>query len=110
MPMNRIKKTYGDKEVGNRLKSLREKRGLCKGYIVEQIDISESLYSKYESGERMLQLDTGIKLAELYGVSLDYIYLGRNIPGPAGFWMTEQEAEDFYELARELLKAIRLKR
>ena len=33
----------------------------------------QSLYSKYERGERPLPLDLAIKLADLYNVSLDYI-------------------------------------
>lgn len=33
----------------------------------------QSLYSKYERGERPLPLGLAIKLADLYNVSLDYI-------------------------------------
>lgn len=33
----------------------------------------QSLYSKYERGERVLPLDTAIKLAQFYHTSLDYL-------------------------------------
>lgn len=33
----------------------------------------QSLYSKYERGERPVPLDVVIKLADLYHVSMDYL-------------------------------------
>ena len=33
----------------------------------------QSLYSKYERGERALPLELAVKLADLYNVSLDYL-------------------------------------
>jgi len=33
----------------------------------------QSLYSKYERGERPLPLDLAVKLAQFYGTSVDYL-------------------------------------
>ena len=41
--------------------------------IAEYLLCDQSLYSKYERGERDLPLEYADRLAELYGVSVDYL-------------------------------------
>lgn len=57
----------------NRLKQLRKSKGYTQVSLQIQTGIEQSLLSKYETGERMPPIDTLIKLAELYNVSIDYI-------------------------------------
>ena len=45
--------------------------------IAEYLMCDQSLYSKYERGEREIPLNLIIKLADYYNVSLDYI-VGRS--------------------------------
>ncbi len=45
--------------------------------VADYLMCDQSLYSKYERGERVLPLEAAIKLAELYKVSLDYL-VGRS--------------------------------
>lgn len=45
--------------------------------VAEYLHCDQSLYSKYERGERALPLEFAIKLSVLYGVTLDY--LGRPV-------------------------------
>ena len=59
-----------------RLRALREERGLTQAAVAEGLLCDQSLYSKYERGERPLPLDYADKLADFYGVSVDYL-LGR---------------------------------
>ena len=59
-----------------RIRDLREDRDLKQKQIAEFLLCDQSLYSKYERGERPLPLDLAAKLADFYGVSTDYI-LGR---------------------------------
>ena len=56
-----------------RIRDLREDADLTQKQISEIILCDQSLYSKYELGERVLPLDLAVKLAEYYGVSLDYL-------------------------------------
>ena len=42
----------------------------------------QSLYSKYERGERDLPLQYATKLADYYGVSVDYLLCRTNIKTP----------------------------
>ena len=63
-------------ELGNRLYSLRESRGLTKATIADMLDISLDAYSKIESGARGLKASHAIALADYYDVSCDYILRG----------------------------------
>ena len=56
-----------------RIKDLREDNDLTQKEIAKVLMCDQSLYSKYERGERPLPLDLAIKLADLYNVSLDYL-------------------------------------
>ncbi len=42
----------------------------------------QSLYSKYERGERELPLRLAVRLAEYYGVSIDYLVGLTDEPAP----------------------------
>ena len=59
-----------------RIRDLREDSDLKQRQLAEYLVCDQSLYSKYERGERMLPLDLAVKLADFYGVSVDYL-LGR---------------------------------
>ena len=54
-----------------RIRDLREDRDLKQKQIAEVLLCDQSLYSKYERGERELPLRYAIALANYYGVSLD---------------------------------------
>ena len=56
-----------------RIRDLREDNDLTQKQIAEYLMCDQSLYSKYERGERQLPLDFAIKLAKLYETSVDYI-------------------------------------
>lgn len=56
-----------------RIRDLREDADLTQREIVEYLMCDQLLYSKYERGERVLPLDTAIKLAQFYHTSLDYL-------------------------------------
>ena len=56
-----------------RIRDLREDADLTQRQIAEILLCDQSLYSKYERGERVLPLDLAVKLADYYQVSLDYL-------------------------------------
>ena len=56
-----------------RIRDLREDRDLKQREIAELLLCDQSLYSKYERGERELPLHLAIQLAEFYDVSVDYL-------------------------------------
>lgn len=56
-----------------RIRDLREDHDLTQQRVAEILMCDQSLYSKYERGERVLPLELAVKLADLYNVSLDYL-------------------------------------
>lgn len=56
-----------------RIRDLREDRDLKQREIAELLLCDQSLYSKYERGEREIPLHLAVQLAEFYGVSVDYL-------------------------------------
>ena len=56
-----------------RIKDLREDNDLTQAQVAKKLMCDQSLYSKYERGEREIPLRLLIILAEYYNVSLDYL-------------------------------------
>lgn len=56
-----------------RIRELREDNDLTQMQIAGYLHCDQSLYSKYERGERELPLALAAKLADLYRTSIDYI-------------------------------------
>ncbi|MBR2181533.1 MAG: helix-turn-helix transcriptional regulator [Oscillospiraceae bacterium] len=57
------------------LKKLREEKGLSQERIAEKLGVVQGYYSMIETGERQKNLDLSlaVKLAEILGVSVEYI-------------------------------------
>ena len=58
------------------LRDLREDKDLSQKQIAQLLDMSQTGYSKYETGENDIPTQILIKLADFYNTSVDYI-LGR---------------------------------
>lgn len=56
-----------------RLKDLREDRDLNQQALADLLNISQTTYSRYESGTLDIPSVSLIKLARFYGTSIDYI-------------------------------------
>lgn len=56
-----------------RIKDMREDSDLTQKQVSEILLCDQSLYSKYERSEREIPLVLIIKLADFYGVSVDYL-------------------------------------
>lgn len=53
------------------IKKLRKEKGLTQQDIADVVNMHRSNYSKVEKGERELSVNALVKLAELFGVTLD---------------------------------------
>ena len=56
-----------------RIKDIREDNDLTQKQIASLLTCDQSLYSKYERGEREMPLSLMIKLADFYKTSVDYL-------------------------------------
>ena len=71
-----------------RIRDLREDRDLTQTQVARMLSMSQTGYSKYETGENDIPTAILIKLARFYGTSIDYL-LGetgerRRYPEPRG--------------------------
>ncbi|MBQ4117321.1 MAG: helix-turn-helix transcriptional regulator [Clostridia bacterium] len=56
-----------------RIRDLREDNDYTQKYVAKYLVCDQSLYSKYERGERPVPLEIMVKLAKLYDTSIDYL-------------------------------------
>ena len=59
-----------------RIRDMREDNDIKQKEVAAYLLCDQSLYSKYERGERPLPLDLADRLADYFGTSVDYL-LGR---------------------------------
>lgn len=59
-----------------RIRDMREDKDLKQMQVARDLMCDQSLYSKYERGERPLPLELADRLADYFGTSVDYL-LGR---------------------------------
>lgn len=65
-----------------RIRDLREDKDLTQKQIAEILGMSQTGYSKYETGENDIPTQILIKLADFYQTSTDYILGRTNNPKP----------------------------
>ena len=63
-----------------RLRDLREDHDLSQRKLAEMIGMSQTGYSKYETGENDIPTNILIKLSRIYNVSIDYLLGETNNP------------------------------
>lgn len=56
-----------------RIRDLREDNDLTQTQVAKMLGMSQTGYSKYETGENDPPTDVLIKLANFYGTSIDYL-------------------------------------
>ena len=59
--------------IYRRVRDLREDRDKTQRQIAEMLNMQLTVYQRYERGERELPEWAAIKLADYYGVTLDYL-------------------------------------
>lgn len=60
-----------------RIKELRINAGLTQAQIGNVLGVKQSQYQRWESGKRDYPINVLVTLAEYFGVSTDYILLGK---------------------------------
>ena len=65
-----------------RIRNLRIDSGYTQKQVAEYLNIKQNTYSQYELGVLNYPLDAVIKLADLYGVSMDYLVDRTDVKAP----------------------------
>lgn len=60
-------------KIGDRIKKLREEKGLMQQDVCNTLGIEQSTLANYENNRRVPKTDILIKIANYYGVSLDFL-------------------------------------
>lgn len=69
-----------DKEFGNRLLSLRKEQGWSQPELGKKIGTSGAIIGRYERGEITPSIEVAKKLADAFGVTLDYLIDDKKMP------------------------------
>lgn len=62
--------------VGQRVTALREALKLSKAEFADNIELDRSTLTKVEAGKKGLDIAVGAKIADMYGIGMDFIYRG----------------------------------
>lgn len=57
----------------NRIKNLREKRGIIQEILAAELGITQQMLSKYEKDVTVIKVDILKRLAEYFNVTTDYL-------------------------------------
>lgn len=63
--------------IGNRLRIIREAFGLKPAEMADILDIERTYWSRFENGKRAITNPIAYLLTERFGVTMDYILLGK---------------------------------
>jgi len=92
--------------LGDRLRNLREKKGLSQYEMARRLGMARTTYTGYELGIREPDNETLKKLARFFDVSVDYLVGNSDDPTPPG---ETSEEVDIRQLIRDKIKKARWK-
>ena len=64
-----------------RIRDLREDSDITQTKMAEKLNISQRTYSRYENAESLMPLDILVQIADIHGVSIDYLLERTDVPG-----------------------------
>ena len=92
----------------NRIKRLREKRGLIQELLAAELGITQQMLSKYERDSSIIKVDVLKKLAVFFNVTTDYLLglsdVKRDLTGQIRINETIDEYYDLIEVYKKLDK------
>ena len=84
--------------LGARIAVLRRASGLSQGELAKQLQVSPSAIGMYEQGRREPSVELLIAMADIFGVTLDYLLTGKPEKLPVGvqdvFRQTDKQLDD----------------
>ena len=89
-----------------KLRELRTKNGISQRAVARKLDVSPSIISSYETGERTPSVENLLQLSYLYRCSTDYLLGRESIPAKAMLCVEGLDARQIQLLA-ELAEGLR---
>ncbi len=87
-------------QLAQQIRVLRTANNLSQDELAEKLYISRQAVSKWENGEATPDIDKLVQLAEIFGVSLDYLVLEKNLRRK--LWWNNEENECLGILERRI--------
>jgi transcriptional regulator with XRE-family HTH domain len=76
-PMSTLRDDELRAAFGNRVKTLRQERGWSQKELAAKLGIRNTYLYKYEAGLHVPPMEKMVTLAELFGVTIDFLVMGR---------------------------------
>lgn len=95
--------------LAEKIAALRRERELSQGDLAEALDVSRQSVSKWETGQSVPELDKIIKLADLFGVTVDELVRDGDVPTPGTPPAVQPETKIVYvERPRRCLTSVQI--
>lgn len=94
------------KDLPEKLQKLRTKYGYSQKQVAEKLNISPSVVSSYETGERTPSTDVLLSLSYLYGCSTDYL-LGKQSIVPTTVINVDGLTDKQIQILSELIESMK---
>lgn len=88
---------------GNKIKQLREAKGLKHRDVARDLDIGQGLWSRYEQGKVVPSLEKGVQIAQYFNVSLDELAGIK----PSQIQKPSQNVDAFIEIMESVITILR---
>ena len=82
--------------ISERLKQLRENKGITQEKISSDLNINRATYAHYETGRRQPDLDTVKLFAEYHNCSIDYLLGKTDIRNPYDEFLSQAKGQYGY--------------
>lgn len=93
---------YNQKESGYRIQKLRVERGMTQEELAERLNLSASMMSKIEQGNKGVSIDFLIEIATFFKVSINYLLLGQEVTEEELMKKLIDVQEEFNEIQTQL--------
>ena len=96
------------KELGERLRILRESVKLSQVKMADLLGVKQSSINRYEQGQSAPALETLVKYADYFDVSMDYLYCRTDEPRGKLYDYTPQALKEKMEQSEEMREFIEM--
>lgn len=113
--MNQIIPSVNHKQIGYRIKEVREQNNFSQAQLAEETDLSISYISHIENAKRKASLESIIKIVNALGITVDELLAGSQLHNPTSYQTdldllmadcNENEKRFIYELVKASIESL----
>ena len=113
--MNQTQTSINHRQIGYRIKEVREQNHISQAQLAEMTDLSISYISHIENAERKASLESIIRIVNALGITVDELLAGVQMNNPTAYQTdidilmencSENEKRFIYELIKAILESI----